>query len=193
MVNGIWLFFIIIAVVVSFFNGKIDTLTQEMLASAKTAVELIIGMVGFLSLWLGILKIAEAAGLMQSLGKLLQPLLRKLFPEIPEGHPAMGSITANLAANIFGIGNAATPLGLKAMEQLQELNPKKDTATNAMCMFLAINTSSVTLVAVGVMNFRTANNSAMPAAIIAPTLLASLFSTIFAILAAKLLEKFSKE
>lgn len=192
MVNAIWMSFIVIAVIVSFFTGKADTLTQETLNSAKSSVEYVFGMVGFLTLWMGILKIAEAAGLVQALGKLLQPLLKKLFPEIPDGHPALGAITANFTANIFGLGNAATPLGLKAMEHLQELNPKKDTATNAMCMFLAINTSSVTLLSVGVMNFRLANGSQNAAVIIGPTLIASFFSTAFAILAAKLLEKYSK-
>ena len=193
MVNLIWVSFIIIAVVVSFFTGKAETLTEATMSSAKGSVELIFNMVGFLTLWLGVLKIAEAAGLVQALGKKLHPLLKRLFPDIPEDHPALGSITANLTANIFGIGNAATPLGLKAMEQLQELNPKKDTATNAMCMFLAINTSSVTLISVGVMNFRQANGSASPAAIIVPTLIASFFSTVFAIIAVKVLQKFSKD
>jgi len=145
-----------------------------------------------MALWLGLMKIAEEAGLVKLIGNALKPIMKFLFPEVPKDHPAMGSMVMNIAANILGLGNAATPLGIKAMQELQELNEEKDTASNAMCMFLAINTSSVTLVASSVVAYRLAAGSKNPAEIIGPTLVATIASTLAAVVAVKVFEKFSK-
>ena len=137
---------ILIAVVVGTITGNIDAVTEAAITMAKTAVEIAISLIGIMALWLGTMKIAEESGLIQIIAKALRPITIRLFPDVPDDHPAIGSIVLNMAANILGLGNAATPLGLKAMEELQELNSKKDTATNAMCTFLAINTSSVQII-----------------------------------------------
>ncbi len=177
---------ILISVIIGSITGNIDEVTQAAIDSAKLAVELAIGLIGIMALWLGMMKIAEESGLIQSIAKIIRPLVVWLFPEVPPDHPAMGAIILNMAANILGLGNAATPLGLKAMQELQELNPQKDTATNAMCTFLAINTSSVTLIlpatVVGLMGIN-ANQ------IFLSTILATTMSTIAAIIAVKSLEK----
>ncbi|MGF1489175.1 MAG: nucleoside recognition domain-containing protein [Prochloraceae cyanobacterium] len=189
MLNYIWLGMIFISVVVGSITGNIDKVTQAAIDSAKLAVELAIGLIGIMALWLGIMKIAEESGLVQSIAKIVRPIAVWLFPEVPPDHPAMGAIILNMAANILGLGNAATPLGLKAMQELQELNPQKDTATNAMCTFLAINTSSITLIlpatVVGLMGIH-ANQ------IFLSTILATTMSTIAAIIAVKVLEKSKK-
>ena len=143
-------------------------------------------MIGTIALWSGLMKIADEAGLVKALGRLLRPLMIRLFPDVPEDHPAMGSMVANIAANIFGLGNAATPLGLRAMKDLQTLTDDKETATNAMVMFLAINTSSVTLISSGILAMRVASNSTNPTETIASTILATTISTTVAIIAAKL-------
>lgn len=163
------------------------TLTAGLLESASVAAKLALGLVGVLALWMGLLRVAEAAGLVAALARLLRPLLRRLFPEVPEDHPALGAMVMNIAANLLGLGNAATPLGLEAMKQLQTLNPHKQTATNAMCLFLAINTSGLTLIPARTIALRAEHGSASPTAILLPTLLATLASTATAILAAKLL------
>jgi len=189
MLNYIWLGMIFISVVVGSITGNIDKVTQAAIDSAKLAVELAIGLIGIMALWLGIMKIAEESGLVQSIAKIVRPIAVWLFPEVPPDHPAMGAIILNMAANILGLGNAATPLGLKAMQELQELNPQKDTATNAMCTFLAINTSSITLIlpatVVGLMGIH-ANQ------IFLSTILATTMSTIAAIITVKVLEKSKK-
>ena len=186
MLNYIWLGMILISVIVGSITGKIDAVTQSAIDSAELAVELAIGLIAIMALWLGMMKIAEESGLIESISKIVRPIAVWLFPEIPPDHPAMGSIILNMAANILGLGNAATPLGLKAMQELQELNPQKDTATNAMCTFLAINTSSVTLIlpatVVGLMGVNSNQ-------IFLSTILATTMSTIAAIIAVKLLEK----
>ena len=162
------------------------------ITNAETGVELAMGLIGMMALWLGLMKIAEEAGLVKLIGNALKPIMKFLFPEVPKDHPAMGSMVMNIAANILGLGNAATPLGIKAMQELQELNEEKDTASNAMCMFLAINTSSVTLVASSVVAYRLAAGSKNPAEIIGPTLVATIASTLAAVVAVKVFEKFSK-
>lgn len=174
------------------FTGTIQGVTDSVVSSAKTAVEISIGLIGIMSFWLGLMKVAEKAGLVQLLGKALRPLMRLLFPEIPENHPANGSIVANIAANFLGLGNAATPLGIKAMQELQDLNENKDEATDAMVLFLAINTSSVTLVSSSVLAYRAAANSANVSEIIAPTIVATLISTTVAIISCKMLQKLKK-
>tara|TARA_B100001179_G_scaffold172545_1_gene127964 strand:- start:292 stop:891 length:600 start_codon:yes stop_codon:yes gene_type:complete len=189
MLNYIWFGMMLISVVVGIFTGNIDAVTEAAINMAKTAVEIAIGLIGIMALWLGTMKIAEESGLIRIIARALRPITIRLFPDVPEDHPAIGSIVLNMAANILGLGNAATPLGLKAMEELQELNPNKDTATNAMCTFLAINTSSVQFI--------------LPATVVAlmgvvsnqifiTTILATGLSTVAAIIAVKSLEKMKR-
>ncbi len=160
--------------------GKL--LNNAVIDAAKTSVEICIGLIGFMALWLGMLQIASDAGLVAAFARLLRPLMRVLFPEIPNDHPAQGAILMNLSANMLGLDNAATPLGLKAMTELQKLNPVKDTATDSMAMFLAINTSSITLVPFTIIGYRALNGSHDAAAPIAGTFVATIASTIVAIL-----------
>ena len=189
MLNYIWLGMMLISVVVGTVTGNIDAVTEAAISMAKTAVEIAIGLIGIMALWLGTMKIAEESGLIRIIARALRPITIRLFPDVPEDHPAIGSIVLNMAANILGLGNAATPLGLKAMEELQELNPNKDTATNAMCTFLAINTSSVQLIlpATVVALMGAASNQ-----IFITTILATGLSTIAAIISVRTLEKMSR-
>ena len=189
MLNYIWFGMMLIAVVVGAITGNIDAVTEAAISMAKTAVEIAIGLIGIMALWLGTMKIAEESGLIRIIARALRPITIRLFPNVPEDHPAIGSIVLNMAANILGLGNAATPLGLKAMEELQELNPNKDTATNAMCTFLAINTSSVQLIlpATVVALMGAASNQ-----IFITTILATGLSTIAAIISVRTLEKMSR-
>ena len=180
---------IVSATVVAAYSGKMTVLAQSSFKSAETAVELAIGLVGAMALWLGILKVVEAAGLMRLVVRLIRPVMVRLFPEVPPEHPAMGAMLMNIAANALGLGNAATPIGLKAMTELDKLNPYPGTATNAMCLFLAINTSSVILLPIEVLAIRASAGSTNPAVIIVPTLIATTCSTTVAIIAAKLLAK----
>ncbi|MBC6952521.1 nucleoside recognition protein, partial [candidate division KSB1 bacterium] len=144
MLNYVWLALIVIAVITGAVTGNIAQVTKQAFDSAETAVKIALGLISIMTLWLGIMKIAEQAGFIRLLARALAPIMRRLFPEVPPEHPAMGSMLLNIAANWLGLSNAATPFGLKAMEELQQLNPKKDTATNAMAMFLGINTASIT-------------------------------------------------
>ncbi|MBH49182.1 MAG: nucleoside recognition protein [Candidatus Marinimicrobia bacterium] len=189
MLNYIWFGMMLISVVVGTIAGNIDAVTEAAINMAKTAVEISIGLIGIMALWLGTMKIAEESGLVQIIARALQPITIRLFPDVPKDHPAIGSIVLNMAANILGLGNAATPLGLKAMEELQELNTEKDTATNAMCTFLAINTSSVQLIlpATVVALMGAASNQ-----IFITTIIATGLSTIAAIIAVKTLEKMNR-
>ena len=178
-----------VAVIVGTITGNIDAVTQAAIDMSKTAVTIALGLIGIMALWLGIMKIAEEAGLIRIIARGLRPITLWLFPDIPSDHPAIGSIILNMAANILGLGNAATPLGLKAMEELQELNDDKETATNAMCTFLAINTSSVQII------FPATVVALMGAAanqIFITTILATGLSTITAIIAVKFLEKMKR-
>ena len=178
-----------ISVVVGTVTGNIDAVTEAAISMAKTAVDIAIGLIGIMALWLGTMKIAEESGLIRIIARALRPITIRLFPDVPEDHPAIGSIVLNMAANILGLGNAATPLGLKAMEELQELNPNKDTATNAMCTFLSINTSSVQLIlpATVVALMGAASNE-----IFITTILATGLSTIAAIISVRTLEKMGR-
>lgn len=189
MINAIWLGLILIGIVISMFTGNVQAVTDSVISSSKTAVEIAIGLIGIMAFWLGLMKVAEEAGLVKALGRGLRPIMKRLFPEIPEDHPAVGSIVANVAANFFGLGNAATPLGIKAMQELQELNDNKEEASNAMVLFLAINTSSVTLISSSVIAYRAAANSANVTEIIAPTIIATAISTIVAVVSCKVLQK----
>ena len=196
VLNYIWIAFFIIAFVVALvkliFWGDFDVFPAMMdstFASSKTAFEISLGLTGVLSLWLGIMKIGEKGGLVNALSKLLSPIFVKLFPDIPKGHPVTGSIFMNIAANMLGLDNAATPLGLKAMEQLQELNTKKDTATNPMIMFLVLNTSGLTLIPVSIMVYRAQMGAAQPTDIFIPILLATFFSTLTGIIVTSLYQR----
>jgi spore maturation protein A len=189
MLNYIWFGMMAISVVAGIFTGRIDAVTEAAISMSKVAVEISIGLIGIMALWLGIMKIAEASGLISIIARGLRPITVRLFPDVPEDHPAIGSIVLNMSANMLGLGNAATPLGLKAMEELQELNPNKDTATNAMVMFLAINTSSVQIIIPATV---VALMGAAASQIFLTTILATLASTITAIVMVRLLEKMKR-
>ena len=181
-----------IAVVKLLFMGDFEVFPAMMdstFASSKTAFEISLGLTGVLSLWLGIMKIGEKGGVVNALARLLSPVFVRLFPEIPKGHPVTGSIFMNIAANMLGLDNAATPLGLKAMEQLQDLNKKKDTATNSMIMFLVLNTRGLTLIPVSIMVYRAQMGAAQPTDIFVPILLATFFSTLAGIIITSLYQR----
>jgi spore maturation protein SpmA len=170
--------------------SPMEALTKAMVESAAGAVELALGLVGVMTLFLGLMKVAEAGGMLTILARLIRPLMIRLFPRVPPEHPAMGAMILNLSANLLGLGNAATPFGIKAMQELDKLNPRPGTATDAMAMFLAINTSSVTLLPTGVIALRAAAGSANPAGILPTTLFATTCSTVTAILAARAFQRF---
>ena len=185
VLNYIWIAFFLIAFVIATFRLVFlgDTqvfpeIINSTFSSSKTAFEISLGLTGVLSLWLGIMKIGEKGGVIDLFARMLSPLFTKLFPDIPKGHPVTGSIFMNLAANMLGLDNAATPLGLKAMEGLQELNPKKDTASNPMIMFLVLNTSGLTLIPISIMVYRAQMGAAQPTDVFVPILLATFFSTL---------------
>jgi spore maturation protein A len=190
MLNYIWFGLMAIALVVAAFNGTAEGVTKGAMDSASTAVQIAIGLVGVMTLWLGIMRIAEAAGLVSLLGKALAPVLRRLFPEVPAGHPAAGAIVLATAANMLGLVNAATPLGIKALEELQELNPDKDTASNPMVTFVALTTSGVQLIPATMIGVLAAAGSQAPTAIIAPSIIATFAGTVAAVAAAKVLQRF---
>lgn len=184
VLNYIWVAFFVIAFIVALgklvFAGDMDIFTELVNAtfdSSKSAFEISLGLTGILALWLGLMKIGEQSGLIGALSRWLSPVFCRLFPDIPKGHPAMGSIFMNLSANMLGLDNAATPMGLKAMKELQELNPHKDTATNPMIMFLVINTSGLILIPVSIMVYRAQMGAAQPTDIFIPTLLTTTVST----------------
>lgn len=185
VLNYIWIAFFLVAFVVALARlvfmgdtGVFPAMIDGTFSSAKTAFEISIGLTGVLSLWMGVMKIGECSGAVGRLAKWLSPVLCKLFPEIPKDHPVMGTMFMNIAANMLGLDNAATPMGLKAMEQLQELNPKKETASNAMTMFLVLNTSGLTIIPVSVMVYRAQLGAAQPTDVFVPILLATFFSTL---------------
>ena len=196
VLNYIWIAFFVIAFVIAvvklLFMGDFEVFPAMMdstFASSKTAFEISLGLTGVLSLWLGIMKIGEKGGGVNALARLLSPVFVRLFPEIPKGHPVTGSIFMNIAANMLGLDNAATPLGLKAMEQLQDLNKKKDTASNPMIMFLVLNTSGLTLIPVSIMVYRAQMGAAQPTDIFVPILLATFFSTLAGIIITSLYQR----
>lgn len=189
MLNLIWLGLMVLAVIFGAINGRLPEVVQAVTGSAKLAFEMALGLAGIMALWLGIMRIAEDAGFVSALAKLIKPVMRRLFSEVPEDHPAMGSMLMNIAANMLGIGNAATPFGLKAMRELETLNPNPGVATNAMCTFLAINTSSVQLIPTTAIAYLAAAGAMHPTDIIITSLIATSCSTIAAIIAVKWLEK----
>ncbi|RRD64016.1 nucleoside recognition domain-containing protein [Fretibacterium sp. OH1220_COT-178] len=187
MINIIWFGLLFIGIVVGMATGNVQAVTDAAIKSSKTAVELSMGLIGVMALWLGMMKVAEASGLVRKLALALKPLMVRLFPDVPADHPAMGSILMNLAANVFGLGNAATPLGIKAMQDLQTLNTTEDTATDSMCMFLAINTSSVTLIPATTIAYRVAAGSTNAVEIIGPAIFATFVSTTVAVISTKIM------
>lgn len=190
MLNYIWFALMALALIVAAFNGTAGEVTKGALDSAKTAVEISIGLVGVMALWLGIMKIAERAGLIAVFARVVAPVARFIFPGVPSDHPAMGSILMNIAANMLGLSNAATPFGIKAMEELQTLNEEKETATNAMVMFMAINTSGIQIIPATAMAILVTAGSKEPTAIISATILVTTIGTVSAIIAARLLQPF---
>ncbi len=189
MLNIIWLGLILLSVVFGVINGRIPAVVASVSDSAKFAFELALGLTGMMAMWLGFMRLAEEAGLVRALARLIRPIMRRLFPEVPPEHPAMGSMVMNIAANMIGLGNAATPFGLKAMKELETLNPRPGVATNAMCTFLAINTSSVQLIPTSAIAFLAAAGAAHPTDIILTSLIATSFSTLAGVIAVKTLEK----
>jgi spore maturation protein A len=181
MVNFIWLFFILSGFIVAAVQGNVDAVTQAAFEGAKSGVSVCFGLISILVFWLGMMRIAEDAGILSKLAVLLRPVIRFLFPSVPKNHPALGYIMSNMSANILGLGNAATPMGIKAMQELQKLNPDKDKASTAMCTLLALNTSSVTLIPATLIAIRMNYNSLNPAEIVGTTLIATIISTTAAI------------
>ena len=191
MLNLIWLGLLLVGVFVAGITGQLPAVNQGVLSAAKSAVmDVALPLSGAMTLWLGIMRLAEKAGLVRQFARLIQPILKLLFSDVPPDHPAMGSMVMNMAANMLGVSNAATPLGLRAMSQLNELNTKPGVATNAMCTFLAINTSSIQLVPATAINILSINGSRNPTAIVGSTLIATFSATLSAILAVKVLQRF---
>ena len=196
VLNYIWIAFFLIAFVVALmkliFTGDLEVfpaMIDSTFAQSKTAFEISLGLTGVLALWLGVMKIGERGGVVNVMARLLGPVFSKLFPEVPKGHPVTGSIFMNISANMLGLGNAATPLGLKAMEQLQELNPKKETASNSMIMFLVLNTSGLTIIPVSILVYRAQMGAAQPTDVFIPILMATFFSTLAGIIVTSLFQR----
>jgi spore maturation protein SpmA len=189
VLNYIWLALVLLAVAIGGWNDRLKDVTEGAFDGAKTAVTIALGLIGIMALWLGVMRLAERAGLVQRIAHGLRPIMRHLFPDVPPEHPAMGSMLMNMSANMLGLGNAATPLGLRAMNDLERLNPRPGVATNAMCTFLAINTSSVQLIPATAIAILAASGSTRPTAIVGTALLATLCAASVAIISVKLLEK----
>lgn len=182
MVNYIWVFMTIVGIVFAVINGTWDEVNKAIFDGAKEAVTLCIGLISVLVFWLGMMRIAEESGLLEKLAKLFRPLVKMLFPDVPAHHPAMGYILSNMISNMFGLGNAATPLGIKAMEELKKLNGGKTEASRSMVTFLAINTASITIIPTTVIAIRMNYHSTSPTEIVVPTIIATLLSAIGAVL-----------
>lgn len=192
MMDIIWVILLLGGIAIGVISGKGTEMTQALMDGASRAVELCVRLAGVCALWMGLMEIMRRAGWIDALARRLGGLLHRLFPDIPKGHPAMGAISMNLAANMLGMGNAATPLGIKAMEQMQKLNPTQDTASTAMCMFLVMNTSSVQLIPTGIINFRHAAGSAQAGAIVLPALIATTCSTVVGVIVASVFRRLAR-
>ena len=190
--NTVWFLVVCISIVFAVVNGRLDGFTKAMFEAGKAAVEVCLYLVGIVSLWLGLTKILEDAGLIYKLSNFFRPAIALLFRNIPEGHPSITAITLNLLANLFGLGNAATPLGIKAMEDLQTLNPEKDTITFEMMLFIVINTSSIQLVPFTVIGLLASYGSHNPNAVVLPTLIATVISSATVVGILYLFKKFSR-
>lgn len=185
MLNIIWLAMLLISLVVGTLTGRLDDVVKAVTEYAKLGFEVALGLTGMMSLWLGIMKIATESGLVNKVARILSPVMRMLFPEVPVDHPAMGAMILNISANMLGMANAATPFGLQAMRELQKLNTHAYTASNAMCTFLAINTSSVQIIPATAIAYLAANGSTNPTSVIFSSLIATFFSTFVAIVVVK--------
>lgn len=191
MLNYIWFALMAIALVVAIFTGTAPAVTKGAIDSAKTGVEIALGLIGIMTLWLGIMRIAEKAGLIAMLGRALRPFSRLLFPDVPPDHPAIGAMIMNIAANMLGLSNAATPLGIKAMEELQTLNDgDRETATNAMVTFMALNTAGIQFIPATIIGVLAAAGAKNPTAIIVTTIVATLSGATAAVLTARILQRF---
>ena len=191
MLNIIWLALVLGSIVIGAINGKIPAVVNAVTESASSAVVLALGLIGIMALWLGLMRIAEDAGLIRGLSKLISPILRFLFPQIPRDHPVFGAMTLNISANVLGLANAATPFGLKAMAELEKLNKTPGTASDAMCMFVAINTGSVQLIPATAIAILASAGDPNPTSIIIPVLIATACATTTGILSAKWFSKMS--
>lgn len=192
MINLVWVIMISLGIILAGIQGQPEVITQSAFHAAQTAVKYALELIGVMSLWLGLMKVAEEAGLIKLFAEILKPFTKILFPSIPPGHPAMGSILMNLSANLLGLGNAATPFGLKAMQELQEINFKKDEASEAMCTFLALNTSSITLLPATIIGIRITAGSANPTEIVGTTLFATTVGMTAALLTDRLMRRYYK-
>lgn len=193
MMNKIWGGFIVVGILFSFFSGRVEIINNEIINSGKESLDLFLSMFPLMILWSGIMNIAKDAGLLDWMARKMRPFFKLIFPELDPEDEALGYIASNLTINMLGIHNASTPFGLKAMKCLQEKNPKKDTATRSMITFLVLNTSGVTLIATDILAVRSLYGSAIPTMILAPTLIATLLNTTFALLADRFLWKVSKK
>lgn len=189
MVNYIWLFMIVVSIIVAGAQGNIEVVTKAAFEGADTAVKVSLGLIAIMTFWLGIMKLAEAAGLVKALARLVRPITAFLFPSIPKDHPAIGAIVMNLSANVLGLSNAATPMGLIAMQEMQKLNKKPDTATDAMCTFLALNTSCITLIPTTIIGIRLMYGSAEPTAIVGTTIFATVCGMTVAVIVDRILRQ----
>ncbi|MCA9740974.1 MAG: nucleoside recognition protein [Deferribacteres bacterium] len=189
MLNYVWLGLIVIALITAAINGKVPDVGTAAIAGAKTGVDISLGLIGIMALWLGIMRIAQEAGLINILARAIKPITKRLFKEIPHDHPAIGAMILNISANWLGLGNAATPFGIKAMEEMQKLNKSDDTASNSQVLFLAINTASITLIPATVIGVRVSAGSNDPFAIIGTTIFASASATVVGVSVALLLQK----
>jgi spore maturation protein A len=190
MLNWIWFGLMAVALIVAIFTGNADAVTKASVDYAKTAVEISLGLIGIMTLWLGVMRVAEQAGLITMLSRALRPISRLLFPEVPPDHPAIGAMIMNIAANMLGLSNAATPLGIKAMEELQELNPVKDTASNAMVTFMALNTAGIQFIPATIIGVLATAGSKAPTVIIPTTIIATFSGAAAAVTTAKILQRF---
>lgn len=192
MVNKIWSFFIIVGILFCLLNNKAELINQEILNSTKTSFDMILKIFPVMALWLGVSKIAEESGLLKKLSLKLSTVLKYIFPEIPKGHQSLSYISSNIIANMFGLGNAATPFGLKAMQSLQTLNKNKDTATRSMITFLVLNTSGVTIIPTTIISLRMMYGSSNPTEIVLPCIIISMIGTIGGLIADRILARFYK-
>lgn len=187
MINYIWFFMIASGILVAALDGRIEVVTEAIVRGAEQGITIALGLAGLIAFWSGMMQIAQESGLMAQLARTMRPIGRKLFPDVPPDHPAMGAVLLAMAANVLGLGNACTPLGIKAMEELQKLNPSKDTASNSMCTFVAITASSLTLLPTTIIALRTAAGSADPTAVVGTTIIATTASTAAAIIVDRIL------
>ncbi|MDI3547634.1 MAG: spore maturation protein [Halanaerobiales bacterium] len=192
MINLLWLGLIFTGIIVAAFTGQMDKVSEAIFQGTSDSVQILLKLIGPMALWLGLMNIAQKSGLTELIGKLIKPVFRLIFPDIPEDHPAAGAIIMNMSANMLGLGNSATPLGIKAMQELQDLNSESERASFAMCTLLALNTSSITLIPATIISLRAVTGSTNPAAILVSTLMATIFSTITALLLDKIFRLFSR-